>query len=124
MVQFPLGVPVYALIEGMSSSGFFAINPANSKRGILYRLTFTQEADEPPDEVAAAVAEGGFGQGDFLQAVARCDALILGLKTGARFLLQGQGARCPAVRGVRVRRCTSTVSHCLVSDHKQIRRRV
>lgn len=106
---------------GMSSRLFNAIN---NKRGILCRLTFTQEADEPPDEVAAAVAEGGFGQGDFLQAVARCDALIPGLGTGARLrlLLQGQGACCPPVGGVRVRRFTSTFSHRLDSDQKQKRR--
>lgn len=69
-------------------------------------LTFTQEADEPPDEVAAVVAEGGFGQGDSPEAVARCGALVLGPETGGllRPLLPGQGARCPAVRRVRLRR--------------------
>lgn len=81
-------------------------------------VTFTQEADEPPDEVAAAVAEGGFGQGDPPQAVARCGALVPGPDTGGllRPLLPAQGARCPAVRRVRVRRCgPAGVGHVLRS---------
>lgn len=66
---------------------------------------FTQEANEPPDEVAAAVAKGGLGQGNFLEAVARCGALVLGPETGGLLspLLLAQRAPCPAVRGVRVR---------------------
>lgn len=89
---------------------------------VLCGLTFTQEADEPPDEVAAAVAEGGLGQGHFLHAVARCGALVLVPGTGGllRPLLQRQGAACPAVRDVRVRRCGPTaVSHALLSDLTQ-----
>lgn len=83
------------------------------------RLTFTQEADEPPDEVAAAVAVRGFGQGDFLEAVARCGALVLGPESGRllRPLLHGRRARCPAVRGVRVRRSgPAGVGH--ISPHR------
>lgn len=84
---------------------------------VVCSLTFTQEADEPPDEVAAAVAEGGFGQGDFLHAVARCGALVPAPEPGGllRPLLYGQGARCRAVR-----RCgPARVSHVLLSDRTQ-----
>lgn len=79
-------------------------------------LTFTQETDDPPDEVAAAVAEGGFGQGDFLEAVTRCRALVLGPEPGGllRPLLHGLRTRSPAVRGVRVRRSAPAgVGHVL-----------
>lgn len=64
-------------------------------------LTFTQEADEAPHEVTAAVAEGGFGQGDSLEAVARRRALVLGPEPGRllRPLLHRQRARSPAAVG-------------------------
>lgn len=80
---------------------------------------FTQEAEEPPHEVAAAVAEGGFGQGDSLEAVARCGALVLVPEPGGllRPLLHRQRARSPAVSGVRVRRSgPAAVGH--VFTHK------
>lgn len=59
-------------------------------------LTFAQEADETPDEVAAAVAEGRLGEGDFLEAVAHRGLL--------RPPFLGSRTRSPAVGGVGVRR--------------------
>lgn len=69
-------------------------------------LTFTQEPDQAPDEVAAAVAEGGLGQGDPPEAVTRSGALVLvpGTRGLLAPLLRGHGARCPAVRRVELRR--------------------
>lgn len=89
-------------------------------------LTFTEEAYETPDEVAAAVAEGGLGQGDFLEAVARCIALVLRPDTRGllRPFLPGQRARCPAVRGVRVRRSgPAGVGHVLQHTNSPTRLR-
>lgn len=79
---------------------------ASPGRGSPGGLTFAQETDQAPDEVAAAVAEGGFGQGDFPQAVTRRGALILGPESrGLRPPIQRRGGRCPAVCRVQLHRC-------------------
>lgn len=101
----------------MWSTSLKQLIPEITPEVVVCSLTFTQEADEPPDEVAAAVAEGGFGQRDFLHAVARCGALVPAPEPGGllRPLLYGQGARCRAVR-----RCgPARVSHVLLSGRTQ-----
>lgn len=72
------------------------------------RSTFTQEAHQPPDEVAAAVAEGGSGQGHFLQAVTQRGAPAPGPPA-----FSGHRASCPAVGGIQVRCDPDGLSHAL-----------
>lgn len=74
--------------------------------------TFTQEAHQPPDEVAAAVAEGGSGQGDFLQAVTQHGSLGPGLG--------GYRAASPAVGGSQVRCLPAGLGH--VPHSRPVRR--
>lgn len=70
------------------------------------RSTFTQEAHQPPDEVAAAMAEGRSGQGHFLQAVTQRRAAATPPPA-----FSGHGASCPAVGGIQVRCVPAELSH-------------
>lgn len=74
--------------------------------------TFTQPSHQPPDEVAAAVAKGGSGQGDFRQTVTQCGALGPAPGSGGlRPAFGGPRAGCPAVGGSQVRCVPAGLSH-------------
>ena len=87
-----------------AGSGSSRVRGARQQQRLLV-LTFTQEAHEAPDEVAAAVAEGGLGQRDPPEAVPRCGAVGPGPEPRGLLppLPHGQRALRAAGRGLGLR---------------------